>query len=77
MLTDRERVILRFEHDFRGPAELKDWEIRKLFNWTPYRYYQVLRALALRQEAYDYAPYTVDKIRAAIRRARNTHWSAA
>lgn len=69
-LTDRERAILDFES---GPhwtyAGAKEQEIRRLFDVSATRYYQLLNALLERPEALAYAPMTVKRLR-RLRAAR-------
>lgn len=69
-LTDRDRAILDFE---AGPhwryAGAKEQEIRRQFDLSATRYYQLLNALLDRPEALTYAPMTVKRLR-RLRSAR-------
>lgn len=68
-LTEREQQILDFEQTRWNFAGAKEEAIRESFDMTATRYYQVLAALILRDEALAYAPTTVKRLR-RLRAAR-------
>jgi hypothetical protein len=69
-LSERDRLILDFEG---GPhwkyAGAKEDEIRRRFQLSATRYYQVVNALLDRPEALAYAPMTVKRLR-RLRKSR-------
>lgn len=72
-LTDRERSMLDFERQWWRYAGSKEQAVRELFDMSATRYYQVLNALIDRDEAVDYDPMLVKRLRrmrASRQRAR-------
>lgn len=71
-LSDRDRLILDFEGGVHwNYAGAKEDEIRRRFDLSGTRYYQMLNALLDRPEALAYAPMTVKRLR-RLRRNRQT-----
>jgi hypothetical protein len=62
-LTDRERAILDFERSWWTEAGPKEAQIRQAFDLSPTRYYQVLSDLLESQEALEYDPLVVRRLR--------------
>ena len=62
-LTDRERAMLDFERQWWRYAGSKEQAVRELFDMSATRYYQVLNALIDREEAVDYDPMLVKRLR--------------
>ena len=81
--TDLERV-LEFERRWWGSATgRKEARIRREFDWSPARYYQVLNALLDEEAALRYDPVLVGRLRevrtarAEVRRTRRPGAGAA
>ena len=73
-LTRREREILAFERQWWKYAGAKEQAVKDLFDMSATRYYQVLNALIDREEALEYDPMLVKRLRrlrAARQRARS------
>jgi hypothetical protein len=73
-LSRREREILAFERQWWKYAGAKEQAVKDLFEMSATRYYQVLNALIDRQEALEYDPMLVKRLRrlrAARQRARS------
>lgn len=68
-LTERERDILDFEALWWRQPGAKEQEIRRRFDISATRYYQLVNALLDRPEALTYAPATVNRLR-RLREAR-------
>jgi flavin-dependent dehydrogenase len=62
-LSDRERALLDFERQWWRYAGSKEQAVRDLFDMSSTRYYQVLNALIDRDEALDYDPMLVKRLR--------------
>jgi hypothetical protein len=62
-LSERDRQILAFERQWWKYAGAKEDAIRKLFDMSAMRYYQVLNALVDRPEAVEYDPMLVARLR--------------
>ena len=71
-LTDRDRKILDFERTWWTTAEPKDLQIRKRFELSTTRYYQVLSELLDDEEALSYDPLVVRRLRRQRDRRRRT-----
>lgn len=72
-LTERERAILDFERTWWSEPGPKDAAIRERFELSTTRYYELLNELLDRDEAHDYDPLVVRRLRrlrARRRRAR-------
>ena len=72
-LTSRDIEVLAFERQWWRYAGAKEEAIRQLFSLTSTEYYQVLNALIDRDEAVDYDPMLVKRLRrmrASRQRAR-------
>ena len=64
-LSDRDRRILDFEHQWWKYAGSKEEAVKELFDLSPTRYYQLLTALLDDPDAWAYAPITVKRLRDA------------
>jgi Protein of unknown function (DUF3263) len=62
-LIDREQAILDFERTWWTRDGLKDAMVRELFQVELAAYYQTLNELLDRQEALDYDPLVVRRLR--------------
>ncbi|GAB3600535.1 hypothetical protein GCM10027446_33920 [Angustibacter peucedani] len=73
-LSERDREILSFERQWWKYAGAKEQAIRELFDMSATRYYQVLNALIDRQDALEFDPMLVKRLRrmrASRQRARS------
>jgi len=73
-LSRREREILAFERQWWKYAGAKEQAVKDLFDMSATRYYQILNALIDRQDALEYDPMLVKRLRrlrAARQRARS------
>lgn len=61
-LTDREKSILDFEREWWQHTGHKDEAIRRSFELSPARYYQVLNALTQSPAALAYDPMLVKRL---------------
>ena len=62
-LSDRDRSILEFERQWWRYPGAKEDAVRKQFDMSATRYYQVLNALIDRPEAIAYDPMVVGRLR--------------
>lgn len=62
-LTSIERAVLDFEHQWWQHSGAKDEAIRRTFELTPVRYYQLLNALLDRPEALQQDPPLLNRLR--------------
>ena len=62
-LSDRDRRVLAFEHQWWKRPGMKEQRIRELFDMSPTRYYQVLNAVIDQPEASAYDPALVKRLR--------------
>lgn len=62
-LQERERAMLDFERQWWRYAGSKEQAVRDLFDMSATRYYQVLNALIDRDEAVEYDPMLVKRLR--------------
>jgi hypothetical protein len=62
-LTERDRAILDFERGWWAEAGPKDTAIRERFELSGTRYYQLLNELLDDDDAYDYDPLLVRRLR--------------
>ena len=62
-LTQRDRAILDFEGTWWAESGPKEQLIRERFELSGTRYYQILNELLETQEAYDYSPLVVRRLR--------------
>lgn len=62
-LTDRDRQMLAFEGQWWRHKGAKNEAIRAQFDMSPTSYYQILRALILRDEALAAEPMIVRRLR--------------
>jgi hypothetical protein len=69
-LSDRDRAILDFERSWWTEAGPKDTAIRDRFELSGTRYYQLLTELIDDQEALDYDPLLIRRLRRARDRRR-------
>jgi hypothetical protein len=79
-LTDRDRAILDFERSWWAEAGPKEALIREKFELSATRYYQILNELLESQEACDYDPLVVRRLRRLRdrrRRARHEGYQAS
>src|SRR6478735_2002701 len=73
-LSERDSEILAFERQWWKYAGAKEQAIRELFDMSATRYYQVLNALIDRQDALEFDPMLVKRLRrmrASRQRARS------
>ncbi|MEI7592457.1 MAG: DUF3263 domain-containing protein [Actinomycetes bacterium] len=73
-LTERDRSILDFERSWWTESGSKEAAIRERFELSAARYYQILNELLESDEAYEYDPLVVRRLRRLRdrrRRARN------
>jgi hypothetical protein len=73
-LSERDREVLAFERQWWKYAGAKEQAIRELFDMSATRYYQVLNALIDRQDALEFDPMLVKRLRrmrASRQRARS------
>jgi hypothetical protein len=69
-LTDRDRAILDFERSWWTEAGPKDTAIRERFELSGTRYYQLLTELLDDQDALEYDPLLVRRLRRVRERRR-------
>lgn len=72
-LTERERAVLAFEHQWWRTAGAKEQAVRDRFGLSATRYYQILTALIDRDDALAAEPVLVGRLRrlrASRQRAR-------
>lgn len=62
-LTERDRLLLEFERQWWKYAGAKENAIRELFDMSATRYYQVLNALIDTEEALNFDPMLVKRLR--------------
>ena len=62
-LTERERAILDFERGWWTRPGPKEAAIRAELGVSATRYYEILRSLVDRAEAFEYDPLTVSRLR--------------
>lgn len=71
-LSDRDREILDFEGGWWKYQGAKEDEVRRRFDLSATRYYQIVNALIDRSEALAYAPTTVKRLRRLRDNRRST-----
>ena len=79
-LTERDRAILDFERSWWNESGPKEALIRERFELSATRYYQILNELLETQEAYEYSPLVVRRLRRLRdrrRRARHEGYQAS
>jgi hypothetical protein len=79
-LTERDRAILDFEGTWWAESGPKEQLIRERFELSGTRYYQILNELLETQEAYEYSPLVVRRLRRLRdrrRRARHEGYQAS
>jgi len=69
-LSDRERAILDFERGWWTRPGPKEAAIRAELGVSATRYYEILRTLVERPEAFEYDPLTVSRVRRERARRR-------
>lgn len=69
-LTDRDRAILDFERSWWTETGPKDTAIRERFELSGTRYYQLLTELIDDQDALDYDPLVIRRLRRVRERRR-------
>jgi hypothetical protein len=62
-LSERDRLLLEFERQWWKYAGAKENAIRELFDMSATRYYQVLNALIDTEEALNFDPMLVKRLR--------------
>jgi hypothetical protein len=62
-LSERDRLLLEFERQWWKYAGAKENAIRELFDMSATRYYQVLNALIDTEEALEFDPMLVKRLR--------------
>lgn len=79
-LTDRDRAIIDFERSWWSESGPKEALIREKFELSATRYYQILNELVASDEAYEYDPLAIRRLRRLRdrrRRARHEHYQAS
>ena len=69
-LSDRDRAILDFERGWWTRPGPKEAAIRAELGVSSTRYYEILRTLVDRPEAFEYDPLTVSRVRRERARRR-------
>ncbi len=69
-LSDRDRAILDFERGWWTRPGPKEAAIRAELGVSATRYYEILRTLVDRPEAFEYDPLTVSRVRRERARRR-------
>jgi hypothetical protein len=69
-LSDRDRAILDFERGWWKRPGPKEAAIRAELGVSSTRYYEILRTLVDRPEAFEYDPLTVSRVRRERARRR-------
>lgn len=64
LLDDRAQRVLEFERIWWGHSGAKEQSIRREFEWSAARYYQVLNAVIDTEVAVRYDPVLVGRLRA-------------
>ncbi|SOC56041.1 DUF3263 domain-containing protein [Ornithinimicrobium cerasi] len=62
-LTDRDREILDFEHQWWKYAGSKEQAVKDLFDLSPTRYYQILNQLIDSEDALAHDPMLIKRLR--------------
>ena len=62
-LTDRDREILDFEHQWWKYAGSKEQAVKDLFDLSPTRYYQLLNQLIDSEDALAHDPMLIKRLR--------------
>lgn len=62
-LTDRDRQILDFEHQWWKYAGSKEQAVKDLFDLSPTRYYQILNQLIDNDDALAHDPMLIKRLR--------------
>ena len=62
-LTDRDRQILDFEHQWWKYAGSKEQAVKDLFDLSPTRYYQILNQLIDSEDALAHDPMLIKRLR--------------
>ena len=62
-LSERDRLLLEFERQWWKYAGAKENAIRELFDMSATRYYQVLNALIDTEEALNFDPMLIKRLR--------------
>ncbi len=73
-LTERDREILDFERSWWAESEPKDAQIRERFELSTTRYYQLLTELLDEEEAMDFDPLVVRRLRRQRDRRRQARF---
>jgi hypothetical protein len=73
-LSERDKAILDFERSWWAEPGPKELAIRQRFDLSATRYYQVLGALIESQEAADYDPLVVRRLRRLRDRRRRARY---
>jgi uncharacterized protein DUF3263 len=73
-LSSRDRAILDFERTWWALPGPKEQEIRRQFELSPARYYQLVSDLLESDEALDYDPLVVRRLRRLRDRRRRARW---
>jgi hypothetical protein len=76
-LTDRDRAILDFERSWWNEAGPRDARITEKFELSATRYYEILHELVDLEEAYEYDPLVVRRLRRQRDRRRRARHEAA
>ena len=62
-LSERDRKILDFEHQWWKYAGSKEQAVKDLFDLSPTRYYQILNQLIDSEDALAHAPMLIKRLR--------------
>jgi len=73
-LTPRDRAILDFEREWWSLPGPKDQAIRDTLTLSPTRYYQLLSDLLDSDDALEYDPLVVRRLRRLRERRRRARW---
>ncbi|GAA5168078.1 DUF3263 domain-containing protein [Ornithinimicrobium tianjinense] len=71
-LTDRDREILDFEHQWWKYAGSKEQAVKDLFDLSPTRYYQILNQLIDNDDALAHDPMLIKRLRRQRARRQRT-----
>ncbi|GAA1164548.1 DUF3263 domain-containing protein [Ornithinimicrobium humiphilum] len=71
-LSERDRQILDFEHQWWKYAGSKEQAVKDLFDLSPTRYYQILNQLIDSEDALAYDPMLIKRLRRQRARRQRT-----
>ena len=73
-LTDRDRAIIEFERTWWSEESSKEVLIRENFDLSTTRYYEILGELIDSQEAYEFDPLVIRRLRRLRDRRRRARF---